>query len=269
MYVNEFESYTISDEALADPTFRDDLIALGLDPRTGSGQGTRSAIALDGGRNTTNNLLDARRGYVLSVAPGAGGPVARGHLGLLRADHRRPVFSSVRQRRRGGAGTGRIRLTRSAIRKRAFRSSSGTSSEGRRTCAAGAGSRSRRSAARGCRSAARPSSIFPPSCARRCGANSARYCSSTAATCGRTRGTSGRTTCATTRARAALPDADWPDPGGHRIPAEPHSRPVDQRRTGRAALPFSLQHRTGVLTRSAADSESLRRRRQAATVNDR
>ena len=67
MYVNEFESYTISDEALADPTFRDDLIALGLDPRTGSGQGTRSAIALDGGRNTTNNLLDARRGYVLSV----------------------------------------------------------------------------------------------------------------------------------------------------------------------------------------------------------
>jgi len=67
MYINELESYTISDEALADPTFRDDLIALGLDPRTGTGHGTRSAIALDGGRNTTNNLLDARRGYVLSV----------------------------------------------------------------------------------------------------------------------------------------------------------------------------------------------------------
>jgi outer membrane protein assembly complex protein YaeT len=67
MYINELESYTISDEALADPTFRDDLIALGLDPRTGTGRGTRSAIALDGGRNTTNNLLDARRGYVLSV----------------------------------------------------------------------------------------------------------------------------------------------------------------------------------------------------------
>jgi outer membrane protein assembly complex protein YaeT len=67
MYVNEYENYTISDEALADPTFRDELIALGLDPRTGAGHGTRSAIALDGGRNTTNNLLDARRGYVLSV----------------------------------------------------------------------------------------------------------------------------------------------------------------------------------------------------------
>jgi outer membrane protein assembly complex protein YaeT len=66
-YANEFESYTISDEALADPTFRDDLIALGLDPRTGTGRGTRSAITLDGGRNTTNNLLDAKHGYMASV----------------------------------------------------------------------------------------------------------------------------------------------------------------------------------------------------------
>jgi len=66
-YINEYETYQISDEALNDPTFRDDLIALGLDPRTGEGRGTRSAIAIDGGRNTTNNLLEAKRGYVAAI----------------------------------------------------------------------------------------------------------------------------------------------------------------------------------------------------------
>jgi outer membrane protein assembly complex protein YaeT len=66
-YANERESYTISQAALDDPTFRDELIALGLDPRTGTGGGTRSALSLDGGRNTTNNLLDARQGYVASL----------------------------------------------------------------------------------------------------------------------------------------------------------------------------------------------------------
>ena len=66
-YANEWEQYSISNEALADPTFRDELIALGLDPRTGTGRGTRSAVILDGGRNTTNNLLDAKQGYVASA----------------------------------------------------------------------------------------------------------------------------------------------------------------------------------------------------------
>ena len=66
-YANEYERYTISQAALDDPTFYDELISLGLDPRTGTGKGTRSAISLDGGRNTTNNLLDAKRGYVASI----------------------------------------------------------------------------------------------------------------------------------------------------------------------------------------------------------
>jgi outer membrane protein assembly complex protein YaeT len=66
-YANERESYKITQAALDDPTFRDELISLGLDPRTGKGSGTRSAISLDGGRNTTNNLLDARQGYVASL----------------------------------------------------------------------------------------------------------------------------------------------------------------------------------------------------------
>jgi outer membrane protein insertion porin family/translocation and assembly module TamA len=63
-YAGGHESYTISQAALDDPTFRDELIALGLDPTTGKGSGTRSAIFFDGGRNTTDSLLDAHRGYV-------------------------------------------------------------------------------------------------------------------------------------------------------------------------------------------------------------
>jgi outer membrane protein insertion porin family/translocation and assembly module TamA len=66
-YVNEWEDYTISDEARADPTFRDELIALGLDPETGSDKGQLSSLMLDAGRNTTGNLLDAKKGYVAIV----------------------------------------------------------------------------------------------------------------------------------------------------------------------------------------------------------
>ncbi|MEX2273808.1 MAG: BamA/TamA family outer membrane protein [Vicinamibacterales bacterium] len=66
-YLGEREDYTVSPEALADPTFRDTLIALGLDPRTGRAEGLLSAITVDINRNTTENLLDARRGYVLSA----------------------------------------------------------------------------------------------------------------------------------------------------------------------------------------------------------
>jgi outer membrane protein assembly complex protein YaeT len=66
-YANEREDYTISQEALDDPSFRDELIALGLDPSTGQGRGTLSSISIDGGRNTTNNLLDARQGYVAAI----------------------------------------------------------------------------------------------------------------------------------------------------------------------------------------------------------
>jgi outer membrane protein assembly complex protein YaeT len=66
-YANEWEDYKVSEETLADPTAWDDLIALGINPTTGSGRGRRSSISLDAGRNTTNNLLDARRGYVAAL----------------------------------------------------------------------------------------------------------------------------------------------------------------------------------------------------------
>ena len=66
-YANEYEQYSIFDEALNDLTFRDDLIALGLDPRRGEAEGQRSALILDATRNTTDNLLDAKRGYLASI----------------------------------------------------------------------------------------------------------------------------------------------------------------------------------------------------------
>ena len=66
-FVNEYEDYTISDFALEDLSFRDELIALGLDPTRGAGQGTLVALGFDIQRNTTPNLIDARRGYLAQL----------------------------------------------------------------------------------------------------------------------------------------------------------------------------------------------------------
>ena len=66
-YANEHENYSISNAALEDFSFRPTLIALGLDPRFGTGRGQRSAVILDASRNTTDNILDARRGYLASM----------------------------------------------------------------------------------------------------------------------------------------------------------------------------------------------------------
>ncbi|OFW37081.1 MAG: hypothetical protein A3F70_02680 [Acidobacteria bacterium RIFCSPLOWO2_12_FULL_67_14] len=63
---NEYQRSTITPEALEDFTIRDELIALGLDPRDGQAAGTLSAVAFEVNRNTADNLLDARTGYVLN-----------------------------------------------------------------------------------------------------------------------------------------------------------------------------------------------------------
>ena len=66
-YANEAEDYAISNATLRDLTQRNDLISMGLDPRFGTGHGQRSAVSIEAGRNTTDNLLDARRGYMASL----------------------------------------------------------------------------------------------------------------------------------------------------------------------------------------------------------
>lgn len=64
---NEYQRSSVTPAALEDLTIRDELIALGLDPRTGQSSGTLSAVAFDVGRNTTSSVLDARAGYAISA----------------------------------------------------------------------------------------------------------------------------------------------------------------------------------------------------------
>jgi outer membrane protein assembly complex protein YaeT len=67
-YANEWEQFEIDPDVLEDLSQRDELIAIGIDPTGGGvGSGQRSSISLDAGRNTTGNILDARRGYLASV----------------------------------------------------------------------------------------------------------------------------------------------------------------------------------------------------------
>lgn len=66
-FVDEFEDYTVSEEALHDPAFYDDLIALGMNPLTGRAKGQLLALALDLQHNTTPNLIDARSGSLLHL----------------------------------------------------------------------------------------------------------------------------------------------------------------------------------------------------------
>ena len=77
-YINESLNYAITPEALADQTQFDQLIALGLDPTTGAGQGVMAGLGFDFERNHTDQPSNPRAGYSSSVrfvyvAPGFGG----------------------------------------------------------------------------------------------------------------------------------------------------------------------------------------------------
>jgi outer membrane protein assembly complex protein YaeT len=63
----ENNSSTISEAALNDPTLVDDLIALGLDPNTGTQSGLLTSIGFDVLRSTADSILNARRGYQLAA----------------------------------------------------------------------------------------------------------------------------------------------------------------------------------------------------------
>jgi outer membrane protein assembly complex protein YaeT len=76
--INEYTDYRVSDEALADPDFRDDLIALGLDPDTGAGSGRLGAIRIQADYDTTPGRLDTQRGVALSLAVEQAGRIIPG-----------------------------------------------------------------------------------------------------------------------------------------------------------------------------------------------
>ncbi len=109
-YTNQYERYTVSEEAQNDPTFRDDLIALGLNPETGEGQGWLSSLTFDVSRGTGGtNQTSPRSGYVVNAHVEQAGQVfggdfnyrevvleGRGYLAL----GRRALFAT---RLRGGS----------------------------------------------------------------------------------------------------------------------------------------------------------------------
>ena len=64
--MTEHDASTISSNVLTDPTLRNNLIALGLDPSTASQHGTLTALGFDVQHSTADNLLNARRGYQAS-----------------------------------------------------------------------------------------------------------------------------------------------------------------------------------------------------------
>jgi outer membrane protein assembly complex protein YaeT len=67
-YVHEYLRYTITEAALADLAGFSELIALGLDPITGHGRGTKSAVAVSIERDATNAAVDPTRGYGVSAS---------------------------------------------------------------------------------------------------------------------------------------------------------------------------------------------------------
>jgi len=64
----EHDSSSIASDVQTDPALRNDLIALGLNPETGTQSGSLNALKLEGRHATTDNLLDSRRGYLLSAS---------------------------------------------------------------------------------------------------------------------------------------------------------------------------------------------------------
>lgn len=76
--IQEYEDYTIAPTVLEDRTFRDELIALGLDPETGRGTGTVTALELDFSRNTAAQPLDPQQGYLVTAHVEKAGRFLRG-----------------------------------------------------------------------------------------------------------------------------------------------------------------------------------------------
>jgi outer membrane translocation and assembly module TamA len=67
-YVHEYLRYTITEAALADLAGRGELIALGLDPTSGEGRGTKAALNASVEHDATDAAIDPRRGYGFSAS---------------------------------------------------------------------------------------------------------------------------------------------------------------------------------------------------------
>jgi outer membrane protein insertion porin family/translocation and assembly module TamA len=95
---DEYQSSEISNVALSDPKVRSDLIALGLDPTTGSQAGTLNAVGFDARRNTTTNPLNATQGYQVSLHLEQAGRWVRGVYTYTNASVEGRYYLSVTSR---------------------------------------------------------------------------------------------------------------------------------------------------------------------------
>jgi outer membrane protein insertion porin family/translocation and assembly module TamA len=95
--ISERDKSTVDPEVLANPAQRTVLIALGLDPVTGSQDGTLNAFAFDLQRTTADNVLNAHRGYQIALHGESAGQIVSGTFGYtaISADGRQylPVGS--------------------------------------------------------------------------------------------------------------------------------------------------------------------------------
>lgn len=106
--INDYTRYSVSDFALEDGEYRSQLIALGLDPETGRGQGTLVGLRLQLQRTSVLNPLDAERGTALTFAVERGGGPLSGDfdytevVGEARTYRRVPGRAVVALRGRAG-----------------------------------------------------------------------------------------------------------------------------------------------------------------------
>jgi outer membrane protein insertion porin family/translocation and assembly module TamA len=103
-FLREYTDYRVSDQALADPSMRPVLIALGLDPDTGSSTGTLAALRVEAMRETVDSRLDAHRGYVVSAAIERAGSLFGGAFDYTEVSGEGRAFYSTRRGRFRGAG---------------------------------------------------------------------------------------------------------------------------------------------------------------------
>jgi len=112
-FIDEFTDYQVTPEALADPALRNRLISLGMDPETGSAQGTLVSLRMQADHDTTSSRLDPQRGFAVSGALEQAGKFLPGNFtytefsGELRGyiSTRRPSSAA----RRGIVFAGRLR----------------------------------------------------------------------------------------------------------------------------------------------------------------
>jgi outer membrane protein insertion porin family len=80
---SEHDRSVVAPNVLADLMRRNNLIALGLDPRTGEQNGTLNALGFDLQRSTADSLLDAHRGYQLAFHAEQAGRILPGTFQYL------------------------------------------------------------------------------------------------------------------------------------------------------------------------------------------